>query len=226
MSKKDFIKITIEDIEIAEAFFENDKHLNEFLVNVIRYYRGGKVVIKTKIVKKYFETYKKTMNFIVEAKLTGKYGAKIKAENQRLKELTLEGGLEDTLEPKKKEERVKKKEEIKPLTPKGESIDFDKLIIVFNDIFNCSSRVVNATVRKKYNALLKQGYTKENIKDAMYNASKDPFHIDSGYKHCTLEFFSRPDKVDKFINFKHEIKHKTNEDLYAEHVMKQIRANS
>ena len=141
----------------------------------------------------------------------------------------IEGGIDGGTQGGSVQEEEKGKEEEKeerPLTPKGESIDFDKLIIVFNDIFNCSSRVVNATVRKKYNALLKQGYTKENIKDAMYNASKDPFHIDSGYKHCTLEFFSRPDKVDKFINFKHEIKHKTNEDLYAEHVMKQIRANS
>lgn len=113
MSKKDFIKITVQDIEIAEDFFDNDKHLNEFLINVIRYYRGKPVVIKTKIVQRYFKTYQKTMDFILVAKKAGKYGATIKAENQALKDSTLEGSLEASLEAKKKEERRKKEEQTK-----------------------------------------------------------------------------------------------------------------
>ena len=112
MSKKDFIKITIQDIEIAEEFFENEKHLNEFLINVIRYYRGKTPEIKTKIVQKYFKTYQKTMDYMLAAKSSGKYGSEIKAEAQALKDSTLQGPLKDSLEAKKKEEREKNKKEI------------------------------------------------------------------------------------------------------------------
>lgn len=134
---REFVKISVQDLEIAEAFFENEKHFNEWLLNVFRYYLGKNVQIKTKIVQKYFNSYKKTMDYLLEQSDFGAKGAKKKAEIQRLKELTLQGGLEasleETLEAKDKDkDNIKEKDIISdfsesqsppienPTTPKDE----------------------------------------------------------------------------------------------------------
>lgn len=96
---RDYVKISEQDLLLAEDFFENDKHFNEWLINVVRYYRGQNIQIKTKIVQKYFNNYKKTMDFILNSIKTGGKGAEVKAEKQALKEATLEGVVKPSLEP-------------------------------------------------------------------------------------------------------------------------------
>lgn len=81
-----------------------------------------------------------------------------------------------------------------------EKIDFDALLNFFNHTFQKKCTVFDKTIQDKYNALIKKGYTKEDIASAMLNASKDHFHVENGYKHMTLEFFSRSVKIDKFAN--------------------------
>jgi hypothetical protein len=98
-NKKEYCKITKQDIEIAEVFFENDKHLDEFISNVFRYYLKKDLTIKTKIVKKYFETYKKTMDYVLEAKEFGLKGYEVKSNNQEDTEDTLEGVLDTPQTP-------------------------------------------------------------------------------------------------------------------------------
>ena len=88
---KYYSKITDEDIGIAEQFFDNDKHLDEFLANVSRYYSQRNLTIKTKIVQKYFTAYKKTMDFVLNARGTGAKGGIKAAENQTIKSDTLAG---------------------------------------------------------------------------------------------------------------------------------------
>ena len=113
--KKPFYKINFEDIDIASEFFDhNQKHLSEFIMATITYYSGKNVEIKSKLVEKYFKTYKKTMDFVMLSKCYGKKGALIKAENQIDSSQTLKGLVEaplaETLPTNNKEINIKNKE--------------------------------------------------------------------------------------------------------------------
>lgn len=139
MSDNGYVKITFEDVKIAENFFENDKHLDEFLAQVCRYYIGFETSFKHKNVKKFFETYKKVMDRVIKGRSTGSIGGKKRIENQHVVKDTLEGVLEvvvkgsvkDTLEVKERKEKEINKN--KKLSKKEQFLlDFDSdLIQVF-----------------------------------------------------------------------------------------------
>jgi hypothetical protein len=75
-----------------------------------------------------------------------------------------------------------------------------ELLPHFNLVFKKRCSIVPPKIADKYTSAIKQGFTTDQIKLAMTNASKDEYHINSNYKHCTMEFFSRMDKIDKFAN--------------------------
>lgn len=77
-------------------------------------------------------------------------------------------------------------------------INFDGLLKAINDLTGRKFKMVNSSVRKKYIARLKEGYTKKDIITAIRNAVKTEFHIQSKFKHLTPEFFSRADIIDKY----------------------------
>lgn len=95
--KKPFVKINIEDLEYAKEFFDNVADYSVWLYAVTEYYCGNEVPIKKKIVKKYFDNYKKTMNIVIEAKEFGKQGALKRIEKQQVNINTLEDPLKETL---------------------------------------------------------------------------------------------------------------------------------
>ena len=80
------------------------------------------------------------------------------------------------------------------------NIDSKKLLSVFNSILGKGARLITDKANKQLTAALKAGYSKDDIVKAITNASKDPHHVDSNYKYLTLEFITRPDKLDRFIN--------------------------
>lgn len=85
------------------------------------------------------------------------------------------------------------------------SIDWDNLKEFFTKHTGKKALVVNEKTKKQFRDRLKDGYSKDDIKTAIINASKDQFHIDTGLKHITLEFISKPDKFEKFATMKNII---------------------
>jgi len=89
--RKPFVKVNIEDLIYAKEFFQNASDYMLWLYAVTEYYQGNEVTIKKKIVKKYFDNYKKTMNIVIGAKESGKKGFEKRIENQQVNVETLEG---------------------------------------------------------------------------------------------------------------------------------------
>ena len=193
-NKKEFIKVNIEDLVYAKEFFDNNSDYSLWLYAVTEYYQGNEVVIKKKIVKKYFDNYKKTMNIVIQAKEFGKQGALKRFENQEVKEDTLidplPNPLNDTLPVNNKVLNINNKEHI----------DFQALLEVINISFSRKFEMINEVTQKKFNKLLKDGYKKQNILFAIKNCANDTFHKENNYKYCTPDYFARPKTIDMYGN--------------------------
>jgi hypothetical protein len=79
-----------------------------------------------------------------------------------------------------------------------ESIDYDVFLEFINTTFGRKFQLINNKVKNKYKSLLKQGYKKNQIKQAVINASKNDYHKQTNYQYCTPEYFSRAETIDKF----------------------------
>tara|TARA_R110000868_G_scaffold396266_1_gene668400 strand:+ start:224 stop:820 length:597 start_codon:yes stop_codon:yes gene_type:complete len=190
--KKEYIKITIQDIEIAEEFFDNEKHFNEFLINVFKYYRGKEITIKTKIVAKYFKSYTKTMDYVIVNKEIGYKGYLLKSNNQQLKGEVVEPSLEAVVEP-----NIISNNNINNNTT-SIKVDWSALINQFNSITGKNTKVISPIVKTKILARLKEGYSKQDFLNAIENCYNDKWHKETNHKHLTLEFISRADKLERF----------------------------
>ena len=100
-----------------------------------------------------------------------------------------------------------------PQTPKGDSNLYDnfepnleRLLQQINYAFGKKYQKISDKVKAKYKVLLKS-HKWVDIKNAINAVKDDKFHIDSGYKYATPEFFSRPDKIDMY-GFKSEVEKK------------------
>jgi hypothetical protein len=77
-------------------------------------------------------------------------------------------------------------------------IEFDKLLVFFNETFGKKCRVFSASVKQKYSARVSDGYTTMEIAKAMSVCKNDDFHKQNNFKYCTLEYFARPKTLDQY----------------------------
>jgi uncharacterized phage protein (TIGR02220 family) len=195
INKKEYIKITIQDIEIAEEFFDNEKHFNEFLINVFNYYRGKEIKIKTKIVAKYFKSYTKTMDYVIVNKQIGYKGYLAKSNNQQVNDEVVKPPLEAVVIPNIISNNINN---IISNNPTSIKVDWSALINQFNSITGKNTKVISPIVKTKILARLKEGYTKQDFLTAIENAFNDKYHKETNYQYLTLEFISRADKLERF----------------------------
>jgi len=78
-------------------------------------------------------------------------------------------------------------------------INWTELLKFFNAKTNKNCKVIPTKAKTAFTARLKEGYTKQDFAKAIQNCAADEFHINNPH-HLTLEFISRQDKLDKYLN--------------------------
>lgn len=79
-----------------------------------------------------------------------------------------------------------------------DTLDYVKLLSFINLKTGRKFKTINDNVKKKLKARLKDGYTKEDIQNAIVNACNASYHVENGKQYLTPEFFSRSDTLDKY----------------------------
>jgi len=82
------------------------------------------------------------------------------------------------------------------------TIDYQALLEYVNQSFGRKLKVVNESVKSSFKARLKEGYTKEDIFNAINNCKGHAYHKENNYNYCTMEFFSRSATLDKYADRK------------------------
>ena len=116
------------------------------------------------------------------------------------------GSHKEVQEEEQVQDEVEEKEEIIDVPAKAEKIDFEKLKDFINQKTGRNFKVINERTEKKYNARLKEGYSKQDILDAVSNAVKSDYHKGENFTYLTPEFFSRSETLDKYSNINNKPK--------------------
>jgi hypothetical protein len=88
---------------------------------------------------------------------------------------------------------------------KTPAVNWEGLLNQFNEITGKKAKVIDDKAKKQFLARLKDGYTKNDIVNAITNCYNSEFHKNNGHKNLTLEFISRPDKFAMYFDFKETI---------------------
>lgn len=125
----------------------------------------------------------------------GKKSAALKALKLKENSTSVETPLNESSTNKNKNKK-ESKEEVN--TSKVETFDFDKLLLYINSSFKREFKIINQTVKKSFNARLKEGYSKIDIISCIDNLVQNKYHIENGFQYCTPEFLSRSSTLEKY----------------------------
>lgn len=99
--------------------------------------------------------------------------------------------------PKEEEEEEEEKEERDISSPTEKTnINFKDLLEFINLKTQREFKVINDSVKAKYKARIKEGYTKQDILNAITNACNDEYHKENNFKYLKPEYFSRANTLD------------------------------
>jgi len=98
--------------------------------------------------------------------------------------------------PPSLQEKEKEKEKVEYTIQS--KIDFNALLDLINTHTKRKFTVINKNIQAKYKARLKDGYTKDDIKNTIINSVSDQFHKDNNFKYLTPDYFSRAKTIDQY----------------------------
>jgi hypothetical protein len=138
--------------------------------------------------------------FVRKKKLSdaGKKGAGIKAMMKEETALQPPLNHPSTIREEKRIEEVREENIIEDISTKVESINFLGLLEYFNSVYDKKCTVVPDNAKRSFNARIKEGYTKDNIRYAMDNVKLDDFHKENDFKYATISYFSRSKTLDTY----------------------------
>jgi len=102
--------------------------------------------------------------------------------------------------PKVKESKVKESNSV-TASPLVVVESLELLVQEFNKVKKSEYKATDK-LKPKWLAIKKQGYTIENVLTALKNAMESDFHKQNNHKHLSVEFFTRTDKLDMWLNAK------------------------
>lgn len=146
------------------------------------------------IAKAVFTLIKPQLDANIKRYENGKKGGRKKAEK------------ETEQEPNPNQKETKTKANYNDNVNDNVNINFEKLVDFVNQTFGRQFRFINAQTKQKFRARLKEGYTPDDIFNAIINAKKNKYHIDTNFQYCTPEFFSRASTLDKYSQIKRQSK--------------------
>jgi uncharacterized phage protein (TIGR02220 family) len=82
--------------------------------------------------------------------------------------------------------------------PDKSGLNFPELLNFINQQTGRKFQMINDSVKAKFKARLKEGYTRTQIGNAIKNACNMQYHKENGFQYLTPEFFSRATNLDKY----------------------------